>query len=386
METATAPGWLAEGAEINSKYRLGSRLSTVGRQSVYETIFRGTDAVIKVVTCDSQKEAVSMMSGFILASQLPHPGLMAIYDFGQEGNHAWMVMERGEECLGEILKQRTLGEDEVRQLLEGMMPALEYLHDRQFAIARLQPSNVFACGDRIKLSADRIVAASHDSDAGQLSALILESLTGSKDAAGAGRLASPFREIVRGRWDLSRTKRALAGEIVPEALPPVLEKAPAGEPHAVVDDGGDGRPKYRKYAGLAIGGVLASACLCALLVRGARETSTAKQVPAQTVQMAAPAPVAVPEAAPLRPEIAQVPAGWAVVGASFTRQADAEKRAGEIRKAHSRIDAKVFQSNGAATRFVVVFATGLSEAQARRQLARSRRSGAPRGTYVTRFQ
>jgi hypothetical protein len=77
------------------------------------------------------------------------------------------------------------------------------------------------------------------------------------------------------------------------------------------------------------------------------------------------------------------------VGASFNREADAEKRSADLRKSHPRLDPKVYLSTGGAagsTRFVVLFAAGLTEAQAKKQLPRTKRAGAPRGSYALRFQ
>jgi hypothetical protein len=349
METATPSACLAEGAEIASKYRLGTCLAAAGRQAVYETIYRGADAAIKVITCDTPQEASALAPRFVLAAQLPHEGLLSLYDYGYEGPHAWIVMERGEECLAEILERRTLDEDEARRLLDGIAPALEFLRDRQFALAQLTPSNVFACGDRIKLSPDRIVAASPESDAAQLGLLILEALTGSTDPTGIDSLRGPFREIAQS----SRP-----------------EFTPIPEAEAVV------QPRYRKYAGPAMGGVLAAAALCVLLIRGARESST------QPSPVSAPIAQTAPAAQPAV-EIPQAPAGWAMVGGSFDNAADALKRVDEFRKEHSRLDAQVFRSH---QRFVVLFASGLTEAQAKKQLARVRRAGAPKTTSISRFE
>jgi serine/threonine-protein kinase len=387
MGTATAPGALAEGADINSRYRLGSRISETGRQSVYGTIFRGADVVIKVYSCETQKEAVAMLSGFVLASQLPHPGLLTIYDFGQDDTHAWIVMERGEECLADILRERPLNEEETRQMLGSILPALEFLEERHFALAHLQPSNIFACGDRVKLSADRLVKVSGAHDSLKRAELILQTLTGSTDESGAQKLPRPFREIVDGKWDLERTKRALAGEAVEDAPLPVPEAAKVSDSGHFPEIEQPILPKYRKYAGLAVGGALAAAALCALLVRGAHETvPPAAQAPAQNVQIvtpaAPPAPVNV-DPVPSRP---MAPQGWAIVGASFNREADAVKRAAELRKTHPRLEPQVYRSTGTSTRFVVLFATGLTEAQAKKQLTRTKRSGAPRGTYTIRFE
>jgi hypothetical protein len=80
-----------------------------------------------------------------------------------------------------------------------------------------------------------------------------------------------------------------------------------------------------------------------------------------------------------------VPKGWAVAGASFTDFGDATEQAASLAKAHRRLYAKAYATDKTLHRFVITFATGLTEAQAKKQLARLRRGGAPRSTYITRF-
>jgi hypothetical protein len=75
-----------------------------------------------------------------------------------------------------------------------------------------------------------------------------------------------------------------------------------------------------------------------------------------------------------------------VVGAAYRRVADAEKRAAEIRERHPALDARVYAPDGNGRRYMVLFATGLTETQAKRQLDQVRRDGGPRDSYISRFR
>jgi hypothetical protein len=378
MEIVTAPAGLAEGVEIASKYRLGTRLAATARQTDFETIYRGSVARIRIFRCDTVGEASELAAGFALAFQLPHPNLMAVYDFGQDvldGEHlAWITMERGDECLGEILGGRTLQEEEVRQLLGGILPPLEFLNDRKLGHADLRAASVFACGDEIKLSPDRLSATASLTTDAQVSRLILETLTGSQDESKAAILNSPLRELATPRLDrtLAEIKAALEGKAVVSEPPAQLAVSEVQTPE---------QPTYRKYAGLAMTGVLAAAALCAFLIRGAHQTTSIST--AQTVVVSAPSLTSA-QAAPANSH-APIPRGWAIVTLSFKQAADADKRAAEILATHPALEAKVYSADKAGRHFVIAFAFGLTEPQAKKQLTRDRRNGAPRGTHIARY-
>ena len=345
---------VAEGVEIDSKYRLRTRLAESEARSDYETIYRGTTSLIRLFPCRNSAEALTLHGRFARASRFPHPGVLAVYDygiteFGPGDLRAWVVTERPEECLADILLERCLNEEEARELVAGVQPALEFLNERQLAPVRLTSAEVFACGDRIKLFPDFVDAAAADPT--QLAELAREASTGSREPSGAQ-----------------------TAEVVEEPIAAVPETP---------------RPKYRRFAGLAVGGVLAAAALCALLVRGAHNNALVKATPGsfetQTIPVAGP--ISVSAAKPNSETYPKAKKGWAVAAGSFEHAEDAVKLAAAIHSEHPKWKARVFTlSDRAATdQFVVLFASGMTETQAKRELTRVKRQGAPRGTYAIRF-
>src|SRR5580700_675903 len=65
-------------------------------------------------------------------------------------------MEFAEENLAEILPQRALTAEEVRDGLDPALDVLVYLHGKGLVHGHLKPSNILATHDRLKLSSDSI--------------------------------------------------------------------------------------------------------------------------------------------------------------------------------------------------------------------------------------
>jgi hypothetical protein len=421
METIAAPLAHLEGLEVNAKYTIGKCLAEGERQAVYDTLFDGRPAIIKLCLPEGSRDASDLLAGFSAAKSLVHPHLITVYDFGQatvsNTSVLFIVTERADESLGPVLRERTLDDQEMRDLLNGVLPALGYLHSKGYIHGHILPSNVLACGDTVKLSADRlrslhgspgVVAPPglHDApetgkgvftpaaDVWSLSVLTLEALTGSPLESSVGQLRAPFRQIVEGglnrdpeqRWSVRKIAETLPGAEHPEE--PHTPRQPPATSLALPSfalrppDREDDEPRYRKLVGKAVGGALAAAALCGLLIWNAHRNPPAPP---------APAPVSAAESVkqdtpPLSYAQAAEPAGWAVVGAAFRKQADAARRAAEIQKQHPALHARVYPADPKAKRFLVIFAAGMTEAQAKRQLDRARRSGASRGTYITHLQ
>ncbi len=108
------------------------------------------------------------------AAALSHPGLLRIHHFGRctiDGSPClYIVTERADEDLGQLLPRRALTPDETSGMLAAVLPTLDFLHENGFVHAGVKPSNIHATGDNVKLSADRIVPAGESASTWPLAA------------------------------------------------------------------------------------------------------------------------------------------------------------------------------------------------------------------------
>jgi TonB family protein len=95
-----------------------------------------------------------------LAARFSHPHLLRLFDAGrctvENAAMLYVVMEYAEENLAEVLTQRPLSPSETKEMLAPMLDALGYIHGKGFVHGHIQPSNILAIGDQLKLSSDRI--------------------------------------------------------------------------------------------------------------------------------------------------------------------------------------------------------------------------------------
>jgi TonB family protein len=115
-------------------------------------------AAIKFIPADAS--AYAQLAKWRVAGELSHPHLLQLIRVGRcelaNTNFLYVVMEYAEENLAEILPQRSLQPDEVRQVLESALDALTYLHAQGLAHTRIKPGNILAAGDQLKLSSDTL--------------------------------------------------------------------------------------------------------------------------------------------------------------------------------------------------------------------------------------
>lgn len=83
------------------------------------------------------------------AGRLSHPNIVAVYDYGENADTAWIVMEMVEGgSLKDILARgERLPVAETVRLMEGVLAALAYSHGRGVVHRDIKPANIMLAGD-----------------------------------------------------------------------------------------------------------------------------------------------------------------------------------------------------------------------------------------------
>lgn len=148
----------------------------------------------------------------------------------------YAVMEPTVADLSEILQERTLSVDETRQVATSLVDALRSLHGSGFIHEHVEPANVLATSDHVKLRSDCIREAPEDHeeaaalrarDVHDLAAVLLQALTQSRTLVSNGHtlLPKPFDQIIRngiaGTWTLDQ----IAATLTPPTVSPLPKPA-----------------------------------------------------------------------------------------------------------------------------------------------------------------
>jgi hypothetical protein len=160
-ETVTEvwPEW--QGAVINGAYALGRILHGSDHSAVFLTEYPapGTSvAAIKIVP--AERVTLAQLAHWRTAAALSHPRLVRLLDTGlyQFGGRQFLfvVMEYAEQTLAQVLPQRALSADEVREMLLPTLDALAFLHGKDLVHGQLKPANFLVVDDQLKLASDTV--------------------------------------------------------------------------------------------------------------------------------------------------------------------------------------------------------------------------------------
>ena len=160
------------GQTIDGQFRLIQYLGGTDHSAVFLTEFgdKRQRFAIKLIGADPA-EADSQLARLRRAARLSHPHLARTLQVGraQVGSASvlYVVTEYAEEDLAQILPDRPLRPDEVREMLPLILDALQYLHSHGFVHARLKPSNILAVDEQLKLSSDGICAPHERGSSGE---------------------------------------------------------------------------------------------------------------------------------------------------------------------------------------------------------------------------
>src|SRR6185295_17208978 len=161
-------------------YRLAEVLGKGGTSVVYRAVHKSieSEVAIKVLRQSASPEMVKrFFHEAIAASQIRHPGIASVFDYGQQSDGvAYLVMEllQGEN-LGDRLRRRgSLDPLEAARLMRQVCGALGAAHDAEIIHRDIKPHNVFIVrdadivgGERVKVldfGVAKLAAPSHDAD------------------------------------------------------------------------------------------------------------------------------------------------------------------------------------------------------------------------------
>jgi serine/threonine protein kinase len=151
-----------EGHAINGVYPLLRHLGTTNHSVVFltESAKLGrTELALKLVP-SVPALAELQLARWRASAALLHPRLIQIFDSGQcqigKRHFLYVVTDYADQNLAQLLERRALTEEETREMLEPVLDALAFLHERQLVQGRLKPSNVLVVGDQLKLASDTI--------------------------------------------------------------------------------------------------------------------------------------------------------------------------------------------------------------------------------------
>jgi len=428
-----------EGRTIDGAFPLTKLIRPEGRSAFFSTSDGvGGPTVIRLIESHFDDEEILVRWRGIQV--LNHPNLVKLIQFGRvtldETALVYAVMEPVDANMGEIVAERRLTTEETKQIATSLLTALEALHSNGFVHEHIEPANVLAVGESIKLRSDCIRETPEGREGRELKSrdvhdyavVLLQALTQSKTLEEAKRympLPAPFNEIVpkgmSGEWGLEEIHTALRPDTVQVGTRPVVTKeAAAGVVAQTVVE----LPSYPKERvrvpvevesrgiegrRLAIGvGAMLLLAVVALFVHGraksgavqanavvpatategsASPPAPALETPAPDSEAAVPA-VAKPEASvPTAPTMAATNGAgqWRVVAFTYNREAQAQEKAASVAAKHPDLKPEVFTPNGRAPYLVTVGGT-MSRDEAFALVKKGHAEGLPRDSYAQNYR
>ena len=430
-----------EGRTIDGIFPLARLLRPEGRSAFFSTP-NGTGIPTVIRLIESHFDEEEILARWRGVAALNHPNLVKLKKIGKvemDGTSlVYAVMEPAEANLGEIVSERRLTVVETMQIARSLVAALDALHTNGFVHEHVEPGNVLAVGEAIKLRSDCIREAPEGAegyelkrrDVHDLAGVLLRALTQQRtleDAAREGRLPMPFEEIVRkgmsGEWGLEEIAAALTPVAVPQRASRAVNvvAAPVEEAVASADDAsaavasaddaeGASSPLSRlrvavedepeesgMWSGLKI--VLGLGVVVLVLIawhlfhgrpaeqRGAAPAAAVqKNAPAAVQQAAVHAPVAVAAAASAQGESAAADGRvqWRVIAFTYNHEDQAKAKAAAIAQKHPKLGPEVFAPSGHAP-YLVSIGGVMSRDQAFALARKARREGLPRDIYAQNY-
>ena len=138
---------------LGGKYRLGSLISSGGMGRVYRAtdVRLGTEIAIKMLAPHSEEDPrreARFLREARAVSELHHPNIVEVLDFGVDGGEPYLVMEllAGETLRARLEREGRLDLAETGRLLAALARGVGCAHRAGVAHCDLKPENVFLVG------------------------------------------------------------------------------------------------------------------------------------------------------------------------------------------------------------------------------------------------
>jgi serine/threonine protein kinase len=435
-----------EGRKIAGTYTLGRLLRSEGRNGFFATSdTTGNAAVIRITEAHFDEDA--LLKRWRQVAGMHQANLIGIERFGQADFDGvaitYALMEATDANLGDVLHERPLTLTETTQVARSVHAALSALHASGLVHEHIEPVNVLAVGETVKLRSDCVRECIADiefntpegcaelrrRDVYDFGMLLLECLTLEKRYNPGLNLPDIFRRLIPhmldGSWSLEQIGQLLnppapasmaaplsppgprTASAKPEPLGttaqrtqkakqpeqgtlPLAASVPSTSPAA------DSTLRYRREVAdesssfnlrpWLLGG-LAALIVCIIVIwhfvsaKPAALAQSATAEPTTAAQAVAPAPV---PKNPLSAAAAHAP-GWYVIAWTYNHQSQAQTKAEHINTRFDGFHAEVFSPRGRAP-FLVSLGGPMSEPQAKALQQRARRSGLPPDTYIRNYR
>ena len=134
---------------FGNRYQIGQMIGTGGMADVYigEDQRLARKVAVKVLRSDLARDP-SFVSRFrkeaLAAAGLNHPGIVAVYDSGEDGSNSYIVMElvNGHTLRDELQNPESLTVERSLEIIEGVLEALSYSHMNGIIHRDIKPGNI----------------------------------------------------------------------------------------------------------------------------------------------------------------------------------------------------------------------------------------------------
>jgi eukaryotic-like serine/threonine-protein kinase len=229
-----------EGVTIDGAFPLQKLLLPEGRSAFFSTPGpKGEPTVVRLIECHFDEEEI--LARWRCVEALNHPNFLKFAHYAQtelDGRPVvYAVFENVDANLAEVLDQGHLSVKDGAQLASSLVAALEVLHIHGFIHEHIEPRNIFAVSDVVKLRSDCIREApegeegraAKQRDVRDLATVLLQAFTQRRSVEGIpdSAMPPPFGQIIRngldGTWALENIKAALGG--LSGSKPPAAAKS-----------------------------------------------------------------------------------------------------------------------------------------------------------------